>query len=181
MPTLDIQAFSLVFKTKIIDNETPLIGTNSFLLHAPENAQQISETYEKNKVECRIIAAPGAAQGATCRSILEFVDFYPTITEKCGLKCPDGLAGKSLGPVLSNPAAPFKDAAFTLVTRGPKIFGQSVRTDRWRFIQWTDGVKELYDHESDSEENYNVAKRFPEIVAALAAKLKSLPPYPRNP
>jgi uncharacterized sulfatase len=128
-----------------------------------------------------IIAAPGGAHGATCRSIVEFIDLYPTIAEACGLKAPGALAGKSLRPALANPAATVKDAAFTLVTRGPKAFGQSICTDRWRFTQWSDGAQELYDHERDPEENYNVAKSQPEIVATLAAKLKSLPAYPRKP
>jgi hypothetical protein len=56
-----------------------------------------------------------------------------------------------------------------------------VRTDRWRFTQWSNGAQELYDHERDSEENYNVAKSRPEIVAEMAARLKSLPPYPPKP
>lgn len=128
-----------------------------------------------------IIAAPGAAKGATCRSIVEFVDLYPTLAASCGLKTPAGLAGMSILPLLADPAAKVKDAAFTLVTRGPKAFGQSVRTDRWRFTQWTDGSQELFDHQRDPEENYNVAKSHPEIVIALKEKLKSLPPYPHKP
>ena len=59
----------------------------------------------------------------------------------------------------------------------PTKFRQSVRTDRWRFTQWTSGEQELYDHENDPEVNYMLAKSHPDIVAALTAKLKSLPPY----
>lgn len=60
-----------------------------------------------------IIAAPGAVRGATCRSLVEFIDLYPTIAGMCGLKTPAGLAGKSIRPLLANPAATVKDAAFT--------------------------------------------------------------------
>ena len=87
------------------------------------------------------------------------------------------MAGRSLKPILTNPAATTKDAAFTLVTRGPKLHGQSVRTERWRFTQWSDGIQELYDHESDAEKNHNLAKANPTVVEELAARLKTLPSY----
>ena len=123
-----------------------------------------------------IIAAPGAKAGTTCRSLVEFVDLFPTLAESCGLASPHGLAGKNLQPLLADPSATVKDAAFTLVTRG-RGYGQSVRTARWRFTQWSDGAQELYDHDNDTEENQNVAKSHPEIVAQLSARLKTLPSY----
>lgn len=128
-----------------------------------------------------IIAAPGVKGGQVSRSLVEFVDLYPTIAEFCGLTPPHALSGKSLKPILQNPAATTKDAAFTLVTRGPKLHGQSVRTDRWRFTQWSDGARELYDQDNDPEETRNVAAANPAIAEKLAAQLKSLPPYPPAP
>lgn len=122
-----------------------------------------------------VIAAPGAKAGQTSRSLVEFVDIFPTVAEACGLKPPPGLAGKSLAPLLADPSASVKDAAFTLVTRGPEKSGRSVRTSRWRYTEWSDGQKELYDHESDAEENHNVAGGFPDVVAGLSARLKTLP------
>ncbi len=35
--------------------------------------------------------------------------------------------------------------------------GQTVRTERWRYIHWCDGHAELYDHEQDPEEMHNLA------------------------
>jgi iduronate 2-sulfatase len=124
-----------------------------------------------------VIAAPGAKRGQTSRALVEFVDLYPTIADFCGLKIPHKTAGVSLKPVLTNPAASLKDAAFTLVVHGAKAHGQSVRTARWRFTRWSDGQTELYDHDVDSEENHNVARANPAVVAELEARLKTLPPY----
>jgi hypothetical protein len=42
---------------------------------------------------------------------------------------------------------------------------------------WSDGKKELYDHDRDPEENHNIAEANPTVVAQLEARLKSLPPY----
>jgi iduronate 2-sulfatase len=124
-----------------------------------------------------IVAAPGMKGGQVSRSLVEFVDLYPTVAEFCGLTPPHPVAGKSLKPVLQDPSVSIKDAAFTLVTRSPKLHGQSVRTDRWRYTQWSDGAQELYDHDRDPEENHDVAKANPEVVEKLAARLKALPPY----
>ena len=128
-----------------------------------------------------IIAAPGFKGGQVCRSPVEFVDVYPTLAELCGLPPPAGLAGKSLRPVLEDAGREHKDAAFTLVARGDRNFGQSVRTSRWRFTRWSDGAVELYDHGSDPEETRNVAS-VPEhaaVVAELEGRLASLPPWPK--
>ena len=108
---------------------------------------------------------PGVEEmGKETDSIVEFLDLYPTLIDYCGLKAPHELSGKSLRPVLEQPTVNRKNAAFTQVTRG-KLMGYSVRTDRWRFIQWgkdgSEGV-ELYDHTSDRIEYYNLADR-PEL------------------
>jgi len=47
-----------------------------------------------------------------------------------------------------------------------------------RFTQWSDDAQELYDHDSDPEENHNVAQANPAVVEVLAARIKTLPPYP---
>jgi iduronate 2-sulfatase len=119
-----------------------------------------------------IIAAPGMAGGQSSQSLVEFIDLYPTIAEFCSLKMPHVGAGTSLIPILKDPSACVKDAAFTLVTRGQSLYGQSVRTKRWRFTRWSDGQQELYDHDSDHEEFYEVSNKNADIVEALAKELQ---------
>jgi len=110
---------------------------------------------------------PGVARG-----LVEFVDLYPTIAEHCGLKAPTGLAGASLRPILGNPDAPGRDAVFTIVTRGPRQRGDSIRTGRWRYTEWSDNTHELYDHTNDPQETRNLFKRHPEVVRQLADLLR---------
>ncbi|MFN0078362.1 MAG: sulfatase [Prosthecobacter sp.] len=122
-----------------------------------------------------IIAAPGMKGGQTTRSLVEFVDLYPTLTQFCGLSMPHAAAGVSLKPIMQNPTASVKDTAFTLVTRGPKLYAQSIRTSRWRFNLWSDGQTELYDHDADPEELHNVSAKHADVVSKLTAKIKTLP------
>jgi uncharacterized sulfatase len=127
-----------------------------------------------------LIAAPGVKGGQVCRAPVEFVDLYPTVADFCGVTAPHKLAGQSLRPLLADPRAPHKDAAFTLVTRGPKNFGQSVRTARWRFTQWSDGAMELYDHDADPEETRDLSSEaaHASTLAEMKARLRTLPPWP---
>ncbi len=119
-----------------------------------------------------IIAAPGVKPGAV-RGLVEFVDLYPTIADLCGVNTPAGLAGQSLRPLLDDPTRAGKSAAFTIVTRGQKQRGDSIRTDRWRYTEWSDGARELYDHTRDPEETKNVVATNTETAAALSQQLRS--------
>jgi iduronate 2-sulfatase len=70
--------------------------------------------------------------------------------------------------------------AFTQVTRGAKVMGRSVRTERWRYTQWDGGAKgvELYDQENDPKEYKNLARnpQFADTVAKVKALLPSEEP-----
>ena len=121
-----------------------------------------------------VIAAPGMKGGQTSRSLVEFVDLYPTVANACGLTIPHEVAGVSLRPVLESPNASVKDAAFTLVTRGPNLYGQSIRTARWRLTRWSDGQTELFDHDSDPEELHDVSSKYANTVKELLQQLHGI-------
>jgi arylsulfatase A-like enzyme len=123
-----------------------------------------------------IIAAPDVAvKGSVARGLVEEVDLYPTIAALCNLKPPaETHEGRSLVPMLKDPSAQVKDAAFTSVRRRMSQ-GRSVRTDRWRYTEWTgDGAgRELYDHDNDPNEWTNLAgeAKYATIVRKLSARL----------
>jgi len=112
-------------------------------------------------------------KGNSCSRIVEFVDIYPTLADLCGLPAPANLEGTSFKPLLNDPNLPWKKMAFTQVQRG-SIAGHSVRTERWRYTEW-DGVRqgvELYDHNTDPGEYYNLIHD-PQY-AQVVTKLKKL-------
>ena len=121
-----------------------------------------------------LLVAPGV-KPAVCRSLVEFLDIYPTVAELCGLTVPSTAKGKSLQPLLVDPAKTIHDSVLTHITRGPNASGFGLRTDRWRYIEWSDGSAELYDHNRDPEEWHNVvtdranAKKLAEMKARLSA------------
>ncbi len=121
----------------------------------------------------------GITKAATrCDRFVEMVDIYPTFTDICGIKAPDDLDGISFLPLLSEPEQKWKKAAFTQVQRGD-VVGRSVRTKSWRYTQWRRGEEllweELYDHQSDSGEHWNLAanKKHSETVVELREVLRN--------
>lgn len=100
-----------------------------------------------------MFVAPGVTQPAQrCGRTAELLDIYPTLLELCGLPAKPGLEGRSLRPLLAEPAAEWDKPAIT--SNGPDKI--SVRTERWRYSRFPDG-EELYDHDVDPNEWHNLA------------------------
>jgi len=119
-----------------------------------------------------IVSTPAMkTRGKGTPALVELVDLFPTLTELAGLKLPTGLEGVSLVPVLNDPTAKVKHAAFTehprpayadrTPTGVPDAMGYSVRTASGRYTEWRDWSTarligaEYYDHASDPTELTN--------------------------
>jgi iduronate 2-sulfatase len=113
---------------------------------------------------------------------VELLDVYPTLVDLCGLPQPAGLEGRSLVPLLEEPDADWPHVARSIITRkvpelgAGTITGRAVRTDRYRWVEWTGGplaepVHELYDHQTDPLETVNLAASADGllVIAALRA------------
>jgi iduronate 2-sulfatase len=109
------------------------------------------------------------------------VDLYPTLAALAGLPAPQGLDGRSLVPLLRDPAAAGKEAIYHVYPRSPggrELLGRAVRTARHRLVEWKaigaaadTAEPELYDYEADPAETRNLAAQQPEVVARLRALL----------
>lgn len=150
-----------------------------------------------------IIRAPGVSvAGRDAGHPVSLIDIYPTLVDLCGLtkdtmKAAGGrpLDGHSLRPFLEDPdsaAWDGPDFALSMVFAGensktplsssqlknPAFQHWSVRTVRWRYIRYNNGMEELYDHEADPHEWTNLAglPEHEEVRAAMEARL----PYPKS-
>jgi iduronate 2-sulfatase len=143
-----------------------------------------------------IIAAPGRTAGKRSEAVVELLDLYPTLVELCDLPAPGGLEGTSLVPVLNDPAATVKPAAFTQHPRPayfertpasvPEAMGYSVRTPQVRYTEWRDWktgeiiARELYEAAADPGETRNRIDA-PQLAAAQCEGEKILrEQFPRS-
>ena len=119
-----------------------------------------------------IVATPDRqSAGKPSTALVEALDLFPTLVDLCGLPGPTGLEGRSLAPLLTNPATAIKAAAFTQhprpayfdreSTSTPQAMGVSIRTATVRYTEWRDWTtgrtlaRELYDAQADPGETHN--------------------------
>ena len=60
--------------------------------------------------------------GKTCARVVQMIDLYPTLVELCGLEQPKGLEGRSLAPLLKDPARRVGSSRLHGVERGRETF-----------------------------------------------------------
>ena len=134
-------------------------------------------TYEVALRTSLIISMPGQKHlGAKTDALVELVDIFPTLCDACQLPIPSQVEGVSMVPIINNPTASWKSAAFSEV--GKQNGKRSMRTERYRYTEKGTNAwlgKELYDHQTDPDETINIAS-LPEnsdLVARLSAQLRA--------
>jgi choline-sulfatase len=157
--------------------DTTIVFTSDHGYHTGEHGLwQKQSLFENSARVPLLVVAPGISKkGAVVSAPVSHLDLYPTLVELSGLKTPHGLQGQSLVPMLRDPAVIGRGWALTQVMRGTRtgdrFAGYSLRTARWRYTEWDEGVRgrELYDYETDPNELRNFAG-----VAAHAKTVESL-------
>lgn len=108
-----------------------------------------------------IIAAPSAkGNGQACFRIVESVNIYATLAELCGLPLSAEIEGRSLGPLLRHPQAPWDQRAYSVWSEdGTTLHGVTVRTEKWRYAEYGPDGKNgamLFDPQADPLEMTNL-------------------------
>jgi arylsulfatase A-like enzyme len=158
------------------------ISDHGWLLGEHDCWQKMSLFEEACRVPL-IIRAPDfeSSAGQSSGALVELVDLYPTIVELASLtdQGPEILEGRSLIPLLQNPAADGDRAGWdrtvarTVMSRGKEIH-RSARSTRFRYSRYASGEEELYDHENDPHEFDNLAgdPAYAEIKSELGDSLR---------
>lgn len=120
-----------------------------------------------------IVSVPGSPQnGKRCARTVSFLDLYPTLAQLCRLPALTQWEGTSLLSLLREPSASWDKPALTTHGR----MNHSIRSERWRYIRYSDGTEELYDHDADELEWTNLAgqDRFNDVKQDLARWLPAV-------
>jgi len=129
-----------------------------------------------------IVRHPKMATGE-CKAMVELIDLYPTLCELCGLGLPKHLQGRSLVPVLKNPAARHRDYAYSSYPHRAsnlkkQVVGHSIRNRSYRYTEWwekgTDKVvaRVATNINADPGETTNLLPEKEALAKLLSADLK---------
>ncbi len=130
-----------------------------------DHRRVFKSTFHESSMRVPLIMSwPGRfSEGATSNALVEIIDVYPTLLEALGLEPPGRCLGRSLIPVLTDPARDFRDAQLSEISHadGRRI---CVRTSRHKYAvrQNGDGYM-LYDISDDPDEQYNMIGEEPDI------------------
>ncbi|MFA6174401.1 MAG: sulfatase-like hydrolase/transferase, partial [Kiritimatiellales bacterium] len=93
-------------------------------------------------------------------ALVSSLDVYPTILDLAGVPAPSNLMGKSLRPVLNNPAAVVRDHVVTECVGIPEsrlgVGHRMVRTDRYKYILSDADEEAFFDLKNDPCEMNNL-------------------------
>ena len=142
--------------------------------------------YAEDTVVPYVLIGPGIAGGSVMDKMTSTIDLAPTITELLGGTVPAFVDGRSLVPFLDGQPASWRTGMLTeslsdpqpgdpdYSTFRPPQFS-ALRTQRWLYVEYKDGSRELFDRYADpSEVNNIIATADPGLVAALQAQLQAL-------
>ena len=118
-----------------------------------------------------VIRGPGIPQGKTAQDLAINADLAPTITQVAGAKPRLEMDGESLLPAAEHPR---KERGRELLIEAADFHG--IRTQRYVYIEYKTGERELYDLDEDPYELQNVADNagYERIRARLALRLAKL-------
>ncbi|MFO0939331.1 MAG: sulfatase [Pirellulales bacterium] len=116
------------------------------------------------------ISVPGVTKpNQICAAPVDYLSVYPTLCDLLSLDRPKHVQGPSLMTLLKNPSAAWDQVAICTHGRG----NHAVRDSRYRYIRYSNGDEELYDHQADPYEWQNLASQsqFSEIKQRLESHL----------
>lgn len=132
-----------------------LLSDHGFHLGEKEHWQK-STLWEEATNSLFMFRVPGLTDpGGTCKRTVSFLDLYPTLVDLADLPDPghfNPAYQRTLTPLLKDPLAIWPHPAISSYN-----MEMSVRTEKHRYIRYTDGSVELYNRDDDPHEWTNLA------------------------
>jgi arylsulfatase A-like enzyme len=155
-----------------LDENTVVVLFSDHGYNLQEHTQWCKWTSHRTSMQVPlIISSPFLKHKHTTNALVELVDIYPTLAELCGLPVPENqLEGASLLPILNGEDLKGKDHVFINNSNG-----YTVKTPKYCYTEFINPendktiARTLYDHQSDPDENVNVAEEiaYKEVVGQM--------------
>lgn len=121
--------------------------------------------YEAGLKPPLIFSGPGVPKGSTA-AFAYLYDIFPTVCDLAGISVPDGIDGKTLGPVIRGQAEKVRDAVFLAYRDNQR----SARVGDWKLIRYPQiNRSQLFNLKDDPDETKDLSGD-----PAFGAKVKEL-------
>lgn len=142
-------------------NNTYIVFTSDNGWHHGEHRIRMGKNYpyEESIHVPLLIRGPGIRAGSTQNRFALNTDFFPTFTDLAGATTPAYVDGRSLRPVLMGSGEPATWRNAFLQERRPGSVRSSFRgihTMGWKYVEYKNGARELYDLTNDPHELANL-------------------------
>jgi N-acetylglucosamine-6-sulfatase len=162
----------------------------TYIVYASDNGFHLGEhwmlegkdtAYEEDLRVPLAIRGPAIAKGRKVSGMVLNIDLAPTFAAWAGTKPPDFVDGRSLMPLLEDPSVPWR-RSFLVQRLGLETDERlkpanalAIRTERYTYIAYNNGEREMYDLETDPDQLQSIEPMADKgLIAALAARLTEL-------
>ena len=163
------QLLDALEKSPHADNTIVVLFSDHGYHLGEKNTYQKQTLWERSTHVPLVIAGPGIEPGGRSTRPVNLIDLYPTLLELCGLPENQQTQGNSLTPLLENPNATWDHPA--VINWGGNNY--AVQTERYKYIYYSQGNEELYDHQADLAEIKNLAgdPAYADVIESLKLHL----------
>jgi len=161
-------------------NNTIVVMLSDHGFHLAEKNHWQKATLWEEATHCLLMfRAPGVtSSGGASERYVSLLDIYPTLAELCSLEPPAYLDGRSLVPLLKDPAANWPSTAITGITdkASPEAAFLTIRTELGRYTRYSAEQEEYYDTTKDPREWRNQIQNpeYAPVIEQLRAQLPTL-------
>ncbi len=123
-----------------------------------------------------VVRGPGIPAGRTDPRLVQNIDIAPTFAELAAARPDIPVDGRSLLALLRGGESAWRTEILLEHWGGPSLSWSAIRSDRWKYVEYESGDRELYDLTADPYEMNNGATdaRHAQTVAELRRRLDAL-------
>jgi len=115
----------------ILDRSIVLFTSDHACHFKTRNSEYKRSCHESAVRTPTMAIGPGFNGGGEVRALFSIIDVMPTLLDAAGLGVPQGLAGKSIMPVIRDSCSPWRDDIFFQISETET--GRALRSHRWKY------------------------------------------------